>query len=115
MYIKYTYVDVAILLICQVLGAVPLRVTVPLIKVALSLGFGSSIGFLHWSGNWLAIIEVSFLSLALLETSGLINHQHLMLLLDFYFHGLKYREYLGDCLLHPLHIIVHHKALMAWW
>ena len=71
MYIKYTFVDVASLLICQVLGAVPLRVTIPLIKVALSLGFGSSIGFPHWSGNCLAILEVSLLFLALLETSGL--------------------------------------------
>ena len=71
MYIKYTYVDVAILLICQVLGAILLRVTIPLIKVALSLEFGSSIGFLHWSGNCLAILEVSLLSLAFLETSGL--------------------------------------------
>jgi aspartyl-tRNA(Asn)/glutamyl-tRNA(Gln) amidotransferase subunit B len=24
-------------------------------------------------------------------------------------------EELGKCFLHPLHIIVHHKALIAWW
>ena len=47
---------------------------------ALSLGFGFNLRFLHWSGNWLAILEVSLISLALLETSGLINHKHLMLL-----------------------------------
>jgi hypothetical protein len=57
-----------------------------------SLGFGFNLGFLHWSSNWLVILEVSPIFLALLETNGLINHQHLMLLLDFYIHGLKHRE-----------------------
>ena len=75
MYIKYTFVDVASLLTCQVLGAVPLPVTIPLAIEALSLRFGSSLGFLHGSGNWLAILlEVPFLSLAfLLETGGLLT------------------------------------------
>ncbi len=81
--------------------------TVPLIE-AFRLGFG----FVHWSGNWLAIHEVSLLALALLETSGLVNHQHLMLLPDFYLHGLKLDEQLRDHL--PLHVIVHHEALVAW-
>ena len=66
-YIKYTSVDVASLLICQVSGAVPLPVTAPLIIEALSLGFGFNFGFLHWSGNCFAILEVSLLALALLE------------------------------------------------
>ena len=50
---------------------------------ALSFRLGSSFGLLHGSGNLLAILlEVPFLSLALLlETSGLVNHQHLMLFL----------------------------------
>ena len=40
---------------------------------ALSLRFGSSLAFLHGSGNCLAILlEVPFLSLAFLETSGLV-------------------------------------------
>ena len=50
---------------------------------ALGFRLGSSFGLLHGSGNLLAgLLEVPFISLALfLETSGLINHQHLMLFL----------------------------------
>ena len=80
------FVEVASLLIYHVFGVVPLPVTVPLTIEALSLGFGFNLGFLHWSGNWFAIHEVSLLALALLKTSGLVNHQHLMLFLDFYLH-----------------------------
>ena len=77
MYIKYTFVHFAILLIHQVFGVVPLPVT---ISFALSFRIGSSFGLLHGSGNLLAILlEVLFLSLALfVETSGLVYHQHLM-------------------------------------
>ena len=86
MYIKYTFVHFAILIIRQLFGAVPLLVTIPFAVEALSFRLRSSFGLLHGSGNLLAILlEVPFLSLALfLETSGLINHQHLMLFLDFY-------------------------------
>ena len=56
--------------------------------------------------------EVSLFALALLETSGFTNHQQLMLLLDFYFRGVKHRELLKDQL-HPLHVIVHHEDLVA--
>ena len=68
------------LLICQVLGAVPLLVTIPLAIETHSTKFGSSLGFLHGSGTLLVILlEVPILSIAyLLETGGLINHQHLM-------------------------------------
>ena len=50
---------------------------------ALSFRLGSIFGLLLGSGHFLAILlEVPFLSLALLlETSGLVNHQHLMLFL----------------------------------
>ena len=83
MYITYTFVHLAILLICQILGVVPLPVTSLLVVEALSFRLGSSFGLLPGSGNLLAIIlEVPFLSLALLlETSGLVDHQHLMLFL----------------------------------
>ena len=86
MYIIYTFVHFAILLIRQVFGAVPLPVTISFVVEALSFRLGSSFGLLHGSGNLLTILlEVPFLSLALLlETSGLVNHQHLMLFLDFY-------------------------------
>ena len=116
MYIKYTFVYFAILLIRQVFGAVPLPVTISFAVEALSLRLGTSFGLLHGSGNLLAILlEVPFLSLAiLLETSGLINHQHLMLFLDFYLRGFQHREELGNHFRHPLHIIVHHEVLVTW-
>ena len=86
MYIKYTFVHFAILLIGQAFGAVPLLVTISFAVEALNFGLGSSFGLLHGSGNLLALLlGVPFLFLALLlETSGLVNHQHLMLFLDFY-------------------------------
>ena len=73
MYIQYTFVHFAILLIHQILGAVPLPVTSPFAVEALSLRLRSSFGLLHGSGNLLAILlEVPFLSLCpFLETSGL--------------------------------------------
>ena len=76
----------------------------------------SSFGLVHGSDNLLAILlEVPFLSLTLfLETSGLVNHQHLMLFLDFYLHRFQHREELGNYFRHPLHIIVHHEVLLAW-
>ena len=60
--------------------------TSPFVVEALSLRLGYNFGLLPRSGNFLAILlEVPFLSLAFFpETSGLVNHQHLMLLLDFY-------------------------------
>ena len=83
LYIKYTFVHFAILLIHQVSRAVPLPVTISFAVEALSFRLGSSFGLLHGSGNLLAILlEVPFLSLALLlETSGIVHHQHSMLFL----------------------------------
>ena len=83
MYIIYTFVHFALILIRQVFGAVPLPVTISFAVEALSFRPGSSFGLLHGSGNLLAILlEVPFLFLSLLlETSGLVNHQHLMLFL----------------------------------
>ena len=51
MYIKYTFVDVASLLICQILGAVTLLVAIPLVVETLSVRFRSSLGLLHGSSN----------------------------------------------------------------
>src|SRR4051812_21346528 len=98
MYIKYTFVHFAILLIHQVFGVVPLPVTIPFAVEALSFRLRSSFGLLHGSGNLLAILlEVRFISLALfLETSGLVNHQHLMLFLDFYLRRFQHREELWE-------------------
>src|SRR6266516_3628535 len=89
MYIKYTFC-LAILLIRQILGAVPLPVTSPFAVEALSSRLRSRLGLLHLSSNLLAILlEVPLLPFApFLETSGLFDHQHLMLLLDFYLRSL---------------------------
>ena len=74
MYIKYTFVHFAILLIRQVFGAVLLPVTIPFVVEALSFRLGSSFELLPGSGNLVAILlEVTFLYLALfIETSGLV-------------------------------------------
>mgnify|MGYP005829518239 CR=1 FL=1 len=84
--------------------------TVPQIE-ALCLGFGF-LGFFTGVTTGLPFIKFPFFPLPLLETSGLVNHQPLMLLLDFYLHGLKHDEQLWDHL--PLHVIVHHETLVAW-
>ena len=116
LYNKYTFVHFAILLIRQILGAVLLPVTNPFAVEALSFRLGSSFGLLHGSGNLLAILlEVPFLSLALLlETSGLVNHQHLMLFIDFYLCRFQHHKELGIHFRHPLHVIVHHGVLVTW-
>ena len=116
MYIIYTFVHFAILLIHQVYGAFPLLVIISFAVEALSFKLGSSFGLLHESGNLLAILlEVPFLSLALLlETSGLVNHQHLMLFLISTFADFSIAKSSGNRFRHPLHIIVHHEVLVAW-
>ena len=116
MYIIYTFVHFAILLIRQVFGAVPLPVTISFAIEAISFRLGSSFGLLHGSGNLLAILlEVPFLSLALLlETSCLVNHQHLMLFLISTFANFSITKSLGNCFCHPLHIIVHHEVPVTW-
>ena len=82
----------------------------------LSFRLGSSFEILHGSGNLLAILlEVPFLSFALLlETSGLVNHQQLMLFLDFYLRRFQHHEELGNRFRHPLHTIVHHEVPVTW-
>ena len=116
MYIKYTFVHLAILLIHQVFGAVPLPVTISFALEAPSFRLGSNFGFLRGSGNLLVIlIQVPFLSLALLlETSGLVNHQHLMLFLISTFADFSIAKSSGNRFRHPLHIIVHHEVLVNW-
>ena len=109
---KYTFVHFAILLIRQVFGAVLLLVTISFVVEALTFRLGSSFGLLHGSDNLLVILlEVPFLSLCpFLETSDLVNHQHLMLFLDFYLRRFQHHEELGNRFRHPLHTIVHHEV-----
>ena len=60
LYIKYTLVHFAILLIHQIFRAFPLPVTISFAVEALSFRLGSSFGLPHGSGNFLAIpFEVS--------------------------------------------------------
>src|SRR3989337_2726516 len=112
MYITYNFVHFAILLIRQVFGAVLLPVTISFAVEALSFRLGSSFGILRGSGNLLAfLLEVPFLSLALLlETSGLVNHQHLMLYLISTFADFSIAKSSGIVFIIPLHIIVHHEV-----
>ena len=66
LYIKYTFVHFAILLILQILGAVLLPVTSPFVVEALSLRLRSRLGLLHLSSNLLAVLlEVPLLPFAL--------------------------------------------------
>ena len=113
LYIKYTLVHFAILLIHQIFRAFPPPVTFAV--EALSFRLWSSFGLLHRSDNLLAILlEVPFLSLcSFLETSGLVDHQHVMLFLDFYLHRFHHHEKLGNHFRYPLPIIVHHEVLVT--
>src|SRR3954462_5670692 len=84
MYITYTFVHLAILLICQILGAVPLPVSSLLAVEALRFRLRSRLGFLRLSSCLLVVlleVPLSCPSALFLETSGLVGHQHLMLLL----------------------------------
>ena len=66
MYIKYTFVHFAILLIRQVSRAVPLPATSPFAVEALSLRLRSRLGLLHLSSNLLVVLlEVPLLPFAL--------------------------------------------------
>ena len=116
MYIQYTFVHFAILLIHQIVGVVPLPVTNPFAVEALSLRLRTRLRLLHLSSNLLVILlEVPFLSLALLlETSGLVNHQHLMLFLISTFADFSIAKSSGNRFRHPLHIIVHHEVPVTW-
>ena len=66
MYIQYTFVHFAILLIRQSLGVVPFPVTSPFAVEALSLRLRTRLGLLHLSSNLLAVLlEVPLLPFAL--------------------------------------------------
>ena len=101
MYIQYTSVDLASLLIYQVSRVILLQWLFPLLQKHLVSGLGSTLGFFTRAAAALSSHEVSLLALALLETSGFTSHQQLMLLLDFYFRGVKHRELLKDHHVYP--------------
>ena len=99
MYIQYTSIDLASLLIYQVSRVILLQWLFPLLQKHLVSGLGSTSGFFTGAAADLPFHEVSLL--ALVETSGFTNHQQLMLLLDFYFRGVKHRESLKDHHIYP--------------
>src|SRR3954464_8832747 len=81
MYIIYNFVCLADLLVCQILGAVALLVASPLTIVTLGIRLRSNSGFLFRQGNRLATLtSLPFSLLVFLETSVLIDRQHLMFL-----------------------------------
>ena len=66
MYIQYTFVHFAILLIHQIVGVVPLPVTSPFAVEALSLRLRTRLRLLHLSSNLLAVLlEVPLVPFAL--------------------------------------------------
>ena len=101
MYIQYTSIDLASLLIYQVSRVILLQWLFPLLQKHSVSGLGSTLGFFTRAAAEMPFHEVSLCSLALLETSGFTNHQQLMLLLDFYFRGVKHREYFKDHHIYP--------------
>ncbi len=94
MYIEYTFLlDVAVLQIRQVLGAVTLLVTGTLAVEAFSFRLRTNLGLLSRCGCFLAILlEVALvLRLALfLEIGGLIDHQHLVFFHDLHFSSFQH-------------------------
>ena len=87
MYIQYTSIVLASLLIYQLSRVILLQWLFPLLQKHLVSGLGSTLGF--FTG---AETDFPFHEVPLLETNGFTNHQQLMLLLDFYFCGVIHRE-----------------------
>ena len=89
MYITYTFVHLPILLIRQIFRTVALLVPSSLGVETLSIGLRASLGLLLRTGNRLAVLLEVTLGLAflafLLETGGLIHHDHLMFFLYLHF------------------------------
>ena len=73
MYIQYTSIDLANLIIYQVSRVILLQWLFPLLQKHLVSGLGSTLGFFIRAAADLLFHEVSLLALALLETSGLVK------------------------------------------
>ena len=91
MYITYTFVFLASLLIRQILGAVALLMASPLTIVALGIRLRASSRFLFRCGNRFAtLLSLVLAFLVLLETGGPIDHEHLMFFPNLHFCSLKH-------------------------
>ena len=115
MYIQYTFVHFAILLIHQIVGVVLLLVTSPFAVEALSLRLRTRLGLLHLSSNLLAVLlEVPLLPFAPFLKLVVLSTINTDAFLDFYLHRFHHHEKLGSRFRHPLHTIVHHEVLLTW-
>ena len=116
MYIIYTFVHFAILLIRQVFGAVPLPVTIYFAVEALSFRLGSSFGLLYGSDNLLAFfLKLPFFPLPFyLKLVVLSTINTLCFFLISTFTDFSIVKSFGNRLRYPLHIIVHHEVLVTW-
>ena len=116
MYIQYTFVHFAILLIRQLLGVVLLLVTSPFAVEALSLRLRTRLGLLYLSSNLLAVLlEVPLLPFSLfLETSGFVNHQYLMFFLISTFVDFSITKNLGIVYVIPCILQFIMKFLGTW-
>ena len=90
--------------------------TISFVVEALSFRLRSRLGLLHLSSNLLAVLlEVPLLPFSLfLKLVVVVNHQHLMLFLDFYLRRFHHHEELGNRFRYPMHSIVHHEVLVTW-
>ena len=116
MYIKYTFVHFAILLIHQIVGVVPLPVTSPFAVETLSLRLRTRLGLLHLSSNLLAILlEVPLLPFALLSKLVVLSTINTWCFSWFLPSLISASRRAWNRFRYPLHIIVHHEVLLTWW
>lgn len=121
MYILYTFLlgnNLPKSLVLEVSGAVALPVTLPLAVVALHPS--PDLGLLRSTvGNLLAFLLLTWMPgllvpfTRLLVVDRLVDHQHVVLLLDLDLSMLEHGEELIKSLAHALHVVVQHKALVA--
>src|SRR3989337_427259 len=98
MYIKYTFVHFAILLIRQIFGVVSFLVTISFAVEHSFLGLGPDLGFFPGVTTCLPFfLKFPFFTLPFfLKLVVLLNHQHLMLFLDFYLRRFQHHEELWE-------------------
>ena len=48
------------------------------------------------------------------ETGGLVDHEHLFVLLLPSFHNFEHSEQLICNFLHPIHVVIHDKTIVRW-
>ena len=114
MYIQYTSVDLACLLIYQVSRVVLLQWPFLSLQKHLVSGLGSTLGFFTRAANDLLFHEVSLLPLPFLKLVVLltINNWCSFLISTF---AVSNIASCSRIIIYPWYVIVHHEALIAWW